>query len=71
MPLWNTAVTSQAHASWDSVARSGTAVTTTEELPLTKPTYEAPVLENLSLKATHDVGVGVGVSAGVTLGLGS
>lgn len=34
-----------------------------------KPTYEAPVLENLSLKATHDTGVGVGVS--VTLGLGS
>jgi hypothetical protein len=36
-----------------------------------KPTYEAPVLENLSLKATHDTSVGVGVSASVTLGLGS
>lgn len=34
-----------------------------------KPTYEAPILENLSLKATHDTSVGVGVS--VTLGLGS
>lgn len=47
--------------------RTRAAIPTTKELPDVKSTYEAPVLETLSLKATHDIGIGIGID----LGLGS
>ena len=30
-----------------------------------KPTYAAPVLETLSLKATEDLGLGIGITIGL------